>query len=294
MDTYLNKAIIDVITEFPEVGTILAEYDIGCVTCQVGTCLLKDVVAIHGLPPETERELMARTAAVISPGAAALTPRPDEPSGDYPLSVGKTAATAITGALRSSPGGAAGRATKYSPPMKRLVDEHVLIKRWVALIPEIVRSVDVDSAEDRQLLLDGVDFVRSFADRYHHAKEEDILFKYFDETLEIIRAMLSDHETARAHTRAVAEAVQARDGAGAAEHLTAYGELLHAHIRKEDDILFPWIDRELTTAQVGELFARFAEVDLAAGEGFVDRYTELVARVERSLASRRSPLTEVR
>jgi hemerythrin-like domain-containing protein len=294
MDTYLNRAIIDVITEFPEVGTVLAEYDVGCVTCQVGTCLLKDVVAIHGLPPETERELMARVAAVISPGAATQTPRPHEPSSIYPLPAGKTAATAVTGAPRNSPGGAAATAPKYSPPMKRLVDEHVVIKRWVALIPEIVRSADVDSADDRQLLLDGVDFVRSFADKYHHAKEEDILFKYFDETQEIIRAMLADHETARAHTRGVAEAVEARDGASAAEHLTAYGELLHAHIRKEDEILFPWMDRELTTAQVGELFARFAEVDGAAGEGFVDRYTELVARIERSVASRTSLLAEAR
>jgi hemerythrin-like domain-containing protein len=286
MDTHLNAAIIDVITEFPEVGTILADYDIGCVTCQVGTCLLKDVVSIHGLPPETERELMARVAAVIVPGTPVPTPRQDVQSSGSHLTAGQMTATAATGAPGTPP--------KYSPPMKQLVEEHVLIKRWVALIPEITRSVDLDGADDRQLLLDGVDFIRSFADRYHHAKEEDILFRYFDQTQEIIRAMLADHETARAHTRGVAEAVQTRDGARAAEHLTAYGELLHAHIRKEDEILFPWMDRELTTAQVGELFAQFDEVDRAAGQGFVDRYTELVARVERSVASRRSQLTEVR
>ncbi len=69
METYLNAAIKDVITEFPEVGTILAEYDVGCVTCQVGTCLLKDVVGIHGLSPEAEGALMARIAVAVIPGA---------------------------------------------------------------------------------------------------------------------------------------------------------------------------------------------------------------------------------
>ena len=49
METYLDQPIKDVITGNPQVGALLAEYDVGCVTCQVGTCLLKDVVAIHGL-----------------------------------------------------------------------------------------------------------------------------------------------------------------------------------------------------------------------------------------------------
>ena len=31
----------------------------------------------------------------------------------------------------------------YSPPIKKLVDEHVLIKRWIALIPEVVKNLDV-------------------------------------------------------------------------------------------------------------------------------------------------------
>ena len=49
-----GKAIQDVLEQYPEIGEILARYDIGCVTCKVGICLLKDVVAIHGLSPEAE------------------------------------------------------------------------------------------------------------------------------------------------------------------------------------------------------------------------------------------------
>lgn len=49
-----EKAIQEVLADHPAIGEILARYDIGCVTCKVGVCLLKDVVAIHGLSPEQE------------------------------------------------------------------------------------------------------------------------------------------------------------------------------------------------------------------------------------------------
>lgn len=52
-----TTAIQDVLTTYPEIGEILARHDIGCVTCKVGVCLLKDVVSIHGLSPEAENSI---------------------------------------------------------------------------------------------------------------------------------------------------------------------------------------------------------------------------------------------
>jgi len=52
-----NKAIQDVIAAYPGIGEILNRYDIGCVTCKVGICLLKDVVSIHGLSKEDEAKI---------------------------------------------------------------------------------------------------------------------------------------------------------------------------------------------------------------------------------------------
>ena len=58
LDTTLgNTAIQDVITQHPTIGQILQRYDIGCVTCKVGICLLKDVVSIHGLSKEDETKI---------------------------------------------------------------------------------------------------------------------------------------------------------------------------------------------------------------------------------------------
>jgi hypothetical protein len=61
-----NTAIQEVITRYPEIGTILNRYDIGCITCKVGICLLKDVVAIHGLSPEDEVKIAAEINSYLA------------------------------------------------------------------------------------------------------------------------------------------------------------------------------------------------------------------------------------
>lgn len=263
IETLLSSQIKDVIADYPEAGTILAEHGVGCVTCQVGTCLVKDIVAIHGLSADEERAVMAGIAAVLDPGTApgAAVEAPAAPA---------VAATPDVTLL----------AIKYSPPMGQLVAEHRLIKRWVAQIPEVVAAMDLEQAWDRELILDGIDFVRSYADHFHHAKEEDILFGYFDQEAPAIRAFLTEHEIARGHVRATEAALEARDREAVAEHLTAYGDLLASHIKREDEVLYPWMDRDLTTSQVGELHSRFAAVDEAAGPRFTKNYTALVERIE--------------
>ncbi len=236
MEEYLNKNIKEIINQYPEIEKILDEYNIGCAPCNVGTCLLKDIVEIHNLPPEDEKELMTRIAGIIYPDREIKIPRRKRTS-------------------------QASREIKYSPPMKKLVDEHVLIKRLVFLIPAVINNIDVDSEEERQLVLDVVDFIRSYADKYHHAKEEEILFKYFDENLDILKVIHEDHENARDHVKTVLEAVNNRDKNTVVNHLNAYKELLTEHIKKEDEILYPWMDRNLSIREVGELFSKFADVD---------------------------------
>jgi hemerythrin-like domain-containing protein len=237
MEGYINKNIKDIINQYPEIGKILNEYDIACVSCNVGTCLLKDVVEVHNLTYEAEHELMKRMAKVIFHGKEVKIPK-----------------------VKRKIGPAAGQ-IKYSPPVRKLVDEHTYIKKLLAAIPQIVESLNVAMAEDRQLIIDSIDFIRSYADKYHHAKEENILFKKFGEGLEIIKAMLDEHDIGRGHVKAVLEAVESGDNKAIKEHLTAYQELLKDHIKKEDEILYPWMDKNLTVSQVGELFNQFNEVD---------------------------------
>ena len=49
----INKTI----EQHPVIGEILQKYEIGCVTCGVGICLVKDVVSIHALGDEIEAKI---------------------------------------------------------------------------------------------------------------------------------------------------------------------------------------------------------------------------------------------
>jgi hemerythrin-like domain-containing protein len=258
METYLNTGIKQIINQFPEVENILDEYGIGCAPCNVGTCLLKDIIEIHRLDVDEEQKIMARIAKIFYPGKVIKIPKIKRRN--------KTKTKEIA----------------YSPPIKKLVEEHVLIKRWVALIPEVIKNLEVESEEGRKFILDGVDFIRSYADKYHHAKEEEILFKYFDEDLDILKVMHEDHKQARGHVKAIVEALDRKDKAAIAKHFNAYGNLLNEHIKKEDEILYPWMDKNLSVTQIGELFSKFNEADKQIGYSS-EKYEAFINRFEKNL-----------
>ena len=255
METLLNKGIKEIIDQYPDVEKVLDNYGIGCGPCSVGICQLKDIVDIHNLPQAQEQELMQKIAGIVYPGQDVKIPSAEKktPAADGDI--------------------------KFSPPMQRLVDEHVLIKRWIALIPRVVDNLNLESDAGRQIIIAGIDLIRSYADRYHHAKEEDILFEYFDQDSEIMKVMYEDHTTGRGHVKAMLEALDRRDRQTLAEHLLAYRELLTGHIQKEDEILFPWMDRNLSPSRVGEISAKFNEVDEKIGFS-PDKYLKFIEKLE--------------
>jgi hemerythrin-like domain-containing protein len=243
MTNLLDRNIKDVIVETPAVGDILKSFNIACVTCNVGTCKLKDVVSVHSMSVEQEQDLFLKIAQAVFPGQKMELPRLE----------------------RKAP--VSGKSRQMSPPLVELVAEHIYIKRVIALIPALTTGQGpVLKDTQKQTLLEVLDFIRNFADRFHHAKEEDILFKYFDETSDIISSMHKEHEIGREHIRAVAVAIEKGDTASIIEHLSAYGVLLSEHIRKEDEILYPWMDGQLADAQVGRMFSQFRDVNERFGD----------------------------
>jgi len=255
VEQYWNKGIKEIITMFPPVEKILNDYEIGCVPCNVGTCLLKDIVEIHGLSQQDEENLLRAVAGVIYPGQVVALPK----------SIRKD--TAQSGER------------KFSPPMKRLVDEHVLIKRLLALVPQIAARLDLALTQHQQLVGDCVDFIRNYADKFHHAKEEDILFKCFDENLDIIQVMLTDHINGRNHVKGMLEGVEAGDKQKVIRHLDQYAALLTEHIKKEDEILYPWMDRNLDDRRIGQLFSQFCETDREFGDAPL-KYEKFITNLE--------------
>ena len=65
MQTYGPRGIKEIIEAFPAVKEALDTYGIGCGACEPGTCLFKDIVALHPLSTDQEKALMERLTAIL-------------------------------------------------------------------------------------------------------------------------------------------------------------------------------------------------------------------------------------
>jgi hemerythrin-like domain-containing protein len=183
-------------------------------------------------------------------------------------------------------------------PSGPLMIEHRLIERVIALAQVEARRIDEGGEVDAALAAAVVDFMRTYADRTHHGKEEDILFKVLakmdissdDRTL--MDELIREHERARSLVGALGRA--ARDAAagvadarvGVVQALSAIAALYPEHIRKEDERFFPAAMRYLSTETRQTMLAEFADFDR---EMIHERYRGAVESLEdaRGIVGRR-------
>ncbi|MFH1028649.1 MAG: hemerythrin domain-containing protein, partial [Pseudomonadota bacterium] len=153
-----------------------------------------------------------------------------------------------------------------------LVNEHKLILRMIALLERNAARTATGGYSNWRFYLDGVDFIRNYADRFHHAKEEDVLFEALIKNgmpreNSPIAAMLMEHDQGRAYVRAMESA--ALDALAGKEvdldalsgNARAYVELLREHIGKEDGILYPLAERVITDTLREEIVAGYAAAE---------------------------------
>ncbi|MGE5234840.1 MAG: hemerythrin domain-containing protein [Acidobacteriota bacterium] len=173
-------------------------------------------------------------------------------------------------------------------PIETLMHEHKVILTFCDATVREAERLRSGGALHTERVERMLDFIRNFADRCHHLKEEDHLFarmaeRGFPVQTGPVAMMLHEHELGRSHVRAVAEALPraaAADGAAlaaVADHLTAWAELLRAHIYKEDNILYPMARQALSAQDMAELEVSFEKVEREEmGEGVHERYHRFV------------------
>jgi hemerythrin-like domain-containing protein len=176
-----------------------------------------------------------------------------------------------------------------------MVAEHKLILRMIALLEKNVERLEVGRFSDWNFFLDGVDFIRNYADCFHHAKEEDVLFKALvangmPEQNSPVAAMLMAHDQGRAYVRGMEQAAsRALAGKPAplaeiAENARGYIALLRDHIDKEDSILYPLAERILPEALRPAMVEAYTAAE-AKTPGLEEKYRRLVESYEAKLAA---------
>ncbi len=171
-----------------------------------------------------------------------------------------------------------------------MVDEHQLILRMIALVEKNSERMLQGRFRNWQFFLDAVDFIRNYADRFHHAKEEDVLFVALVKNgmpakNSPIEAMLMEHDQGRAYVRGLEDAAQ-RAMLGEPgqipvidENARGYADLLRGHIGREDTILYPLAERVLPEEVRPAMLEGYARVE-ESNPGLSERYLRLVKEYE--------------
>lgn len=175
---------------------------------------------------------------------------------------------------------------------KALVEEHRLILRMIALLERNAVQTKAGACTNWQFYLDGVDFIRHYADRFHHAKEEDVLFAALVENgmpreNSPVAAMLMEHEQGRKYVLAMElaarEALYGKIGQERiiVENALAYAALLRDHIDKEDNILYPLAERIIPDAMRELILENYHKAESQSAADFRARYQAMVERYEQ-------------
>ena len=180
---------------------------------------------------------------------------------------------------------------------QRLKEEHQLILRMLALLERNAALTEQGSFNDYQFYLDGVDFIRNFADHFHHAKEEEILFEALIENgmpraNSPVAAMLMEHDLGRAFVRGMEEAAgralagEADQDAAIVSNARGYLELLREHISKENDILYPLAERVLPDGKRAAIVEGYQRAEQKAALGLEAHYRAVVEGYEKKAGAR--------
>jgi len=164
-------------------------------------------------------------------------------------------------------------------PTMILMAEHEAIKTMLRILEALADRLESGQSVDPNHLAKAIDFITGFADRCHHAKEENLLFPAMEKAGiprqgGPIGVMLTEHEEGRSNVRGMKEAYQRyaqgkkEAGRDFARFARAYVSLLSQHIFKEDNILYAMADARLTEEAQQKLRQDFARVEKEiVGEG---------------------------
>lgn len=173
-----------------------------------------------------------------------------------------------------------------------LMIEHRLIERMIARIEEMLAQVKQTRKIDPLFVDTAVDFIRTYADRTHHGKEEDIMFRDLKnrdlsvEDKKIMDELLEEHVFGRQTTRTLVEAndrYRNGDTAALADIVDCFNTLVEfypRHIEKEDKVFFPAARTYVSEDEDQAMLAEFMEFDQKM---IHEKYTSVVDELENKL-----------
>jgi len=171
-----------------------------------------------------------------------------------------------------------------------LMIEHGLIERMLTIIRGALAPLEEPHKIDPLFVDKAVDFIQTYADRTHHGKEEDILFRDLNNKRlseadrRVMNELIEEHAFGRSMTKALVEAnTRYRNGDSSAlgdvaRCLRTLVDFYPRHIEKEDKTFFPAARAYFSEAEDQAMLAEFREFDRKM---IHDKYMSIVDELEK-------------
>ena len=175
-------------------------------------------------------------------------------------------------------------------PIAPLMIEHRVIEKMITLINTAVPIIEQTGTVDGVLIETLADFIRTYADRCHHGKEEEILFralerkKLVEEHLQIMNELIEDHKWGRTKVSQLLNAKNEflkgkRDALSeTVACLKEFAIFYPKHIEKEDKHFFYPCMEYFTDQEKQEMQKNFLEFN----QNFTDkRYNKIIDALKK-------------
>lgn len=168
-------------------------------------------------------------------------------------------------------------------PTQILENEHTFIMRVISVLKLSIDQLASGHQISTETLNAIVDFMRNYADRCHHGKEEAILFPYLIEKGVPsegcpIGALTHEHVRGRELVRSIADNISAYQNGDEearkviSDAINGIIKLYPNHIWKEDYLLFPMVHKVCNANELVDLFNRFNASDEQFGRDAILQY----------------------
>jgi len=151
-------------------------------------------------------------------------------------------------------------------PTKILAGEHKNILKVIDVLLKECDALKSGQELDKDFFEKTIEFIRGYADKFHHAKEEDILFvELCKDTVRMhcnpTEQMLHEHELGRNFVKNMEKGLEENNQNKIIENARGYSQLLQEHIYKEDNILYPMADEALSQEINEMMLNKFKKVE---------------------------------
>lgn len=177
-----------------------------------------------------------------------------------------------------------------------MMDEHQNILRMLEVARRYCLNVLRNEKVDYDDFYKIIDFVRNYADKHHHGKEEIILFNKMMDELgpaadKLVRhGMLVEHDMGRLFMSELEEALKNLEAGNDEAKLDiiantmGYVNLLKRHIHKEDNVVYKFAENNLKKGILEVIDDESSNFEKKAeGIGVQKKYLELLNELESRL-----------